>query len=100
MNILVTRHPGLVEFVRQAGISIDHHCSHVNDINLLQKGSTIYGVLPLHMVALWCEMGGRYIQLDLTVPAKLRGVELSYQDLLKCKASWCEYEVTRKKVAL
>ncbi len=54
----------------------------------------------MHMVALWCEMGGCYIQLDLQVPAHLRGRELSYQDLLECKASWCEYKVMRKKVAL
>ncbi len=83
MNVIVTRHPGAVEWLRAKGIAgrIVEHLT-PDDIGELRRGDAVYGVLPLPLISLLLSRGVSFYLLALPeVPADLRGVELSPADM-------------------
>ncbi|WPL17218.1 putative CRISPR-associated protein, family [Thiorhodovibrio winogradskyi] len=65
------------------------------DPEIVQPGDLVAGSLPVNLAAEVCERGGRYLNLSLQLPANLRGVELSVEQMRACGACLEEYRVIR-----
>src|SRR5690625_7990948 len=63
---------------------------------MLQSGDTVYGTLPMHLVAEICARGVRYRHLEVELPKHLRGQDLTAEQLTKLNAELVEYAVTRR----
>ncbi len=74
IDLVVTKHKGLVEFLRKRGLVDDtvQVVAHVNDPSILD-GKVVAGVLPVHLAAR-CTA---YCSVNLELPFELRGKELS-----------------------
>lgn len=86
-TIIVTRHPGLVEWLERQGITGEVKASvTVEDI----KGKHVVGALPAH-IAQWAD----YItSVDYSCPFEMRGKELTADQLNKYGAKLFDYRVT------
>ena len=73
-NTIVTRHPALVEFLAKRGIT-GKVISHATPGDV--EGKHTYGVLPLSLAVLTIS----HTEVPLRVPAELRGVELSLEQV-------------------
>lgn len=91
-TFFVTRHPGALEWAEQQGVEFDHHVAHL-DPAAVQPGDTVIGSLPVHLAAQVCSRGGRYLNLSLDLPGKLRGRELDARTLVECGARLEEFKV-------
>jgi len=74
MNLIVTRHPALVEWLRLHGIE-GEVISHANEEAV--KGRRVYGVLPMRLAALT----SRFTEVSLTLAPEQRGKELTLEDI-------------------
>lgn len=88
-TVVVTRHPGLVEYLREIGLvdegaEVLTHAS-AEDV----RGKRVIGVLPLHL-AVEAE-SVTVVPLDL--PPELRGVELSVEQVRQYAGPAREYRV-------
>ncbi len=92
----VSRHPGALEWARRQGIQVDRQLSHL-EVDRVQPGDTVIGTLPVHMVWAVNRRGGSYLHLSLDVPERLRGRELSADDLETCGARLEAFRVERDK---
>lgn len=77
MTVVVTRHPALVELLRERGlINADARViAHATPADV--TGKHVIGVLPLRLAAL----ARSVTEVPLNIPAELRGVELSLETL-------------------
>ncbi len=86
-TIIVTRHKGAAEWLRQAGhVPADGDVevlAHLDEdtITGLAEGDSVIGVLPISLAARLNDMGVRTFVLTLNIPADLRGKELSAEDM-------------------
>ena len=92
IDIVVTRHPGLVEFLRERGlctpdVTVIPHAS-PEDV----RGKHVCGVLP-HSLSCLCES---FTEVPLALPAELRGVELSLEQVRQYAGEPTTYIVRRK----
>ena len=76
----VSRHPGAVEWACSQGLQVDRWQAHL-DVSDIQPGDIVAGSLPANLAAEVCARGATYLHLALDVPASLRGVELSLQQM-------------------
>lgn len=90
----VSRHPGAVEWARRRGI-VAEAVEHL-DVEKLQPGDIVLGTLPVSLAADVCACGCRYLHLTLDTPQKLRGCELTADEMDACGARIEEYDVRRK----
>lgn len=88
----VGRHPGALEWAARQGLQIDRFATHLDPAEV-QGGDTVIGSLPVNLAALVCQRGGRYLSLSVSLPAELRGKELSADQLEKLGARLEEYRV-------
>jgi CRISPR-associated protein Csx16 len=79
-NIIVSRHPASIEWLRQQLNPVDLELAHL-DTELLQPGDCVYGNLTVHLVVEVNERRARYFHLQINLPPELRGVELDAQQL-------------------
>ncbi|MEW6651424.1 MAG: CRISPR-associated protein Csx16 [Chloroflexota bacterium] len=88
--IIVSRHAGAVEWLRQRNITGDvlTHVSSPEEI----RGKTVVGALPLHLAAEAAKIGA--IDLPLLSPDQ-RGRDLSPQEMDRAGATLTWYEVRR-----
>jgi len=93
--IAVTRHPALVAWLGQEGISIDSFQQHL-DISGVSEGDIVVGNLPVHLAAEVCEKGASYVNISVDVPRELRGQELSLADLERYDCRLEGYSVIRQ----
>ncbi len=89
IELVVTRHPGLVEYLREiglaeAGVRVITHATPEE-----VKGLHVCGVLP-HSLSCLCET---FTEVPLALPAELRGVELSLEQVKKYAAPAVTYKV-------
>lgn len=89
--VVVTRHPGLVEVLREqglipAGVRVIAHAS-AEDV----RGLDVYGVLPLALAA----EAASVTEVTLTLPAELRGQELSADQVRAHMTGVTRYVVRR-----
>lgn len=89
-NLIVTRHPALVEFLREKGIECEliTHAT-VEDV----KGNHVYGVLPIHLAA-ECEL---FTEVAMMVPQELRGCELTLEQIKQLNPTLRTFKVTEVK---
>lgn len=82
-TIVVSRHPGAIEWIKRQGIEGDEVLEHVaeEDIARLRAGDRIVGTLPVTLVARLCDRGVICEILSLDMDQSDRGRELSARDL-------------------
>ncbi|GIX29852.1 MAG: hypothetical protein KatS3mg124_0324 [Porticoccaceae bacterium] len=91
-RILVTRHPGAVEWLRRRGLAPDRVVAHLDPAEV-EAGDWVVGILPVHLAAAVVGRGARYFHLCLDLPEAARGRELSADELEACNARLAEFEV-------
>jgi len=93
-KIIVTRHRGLVEYLKEEGIVGDdiEIISHATPENV--RGRHVIGVLP-HSLSCLTES---FTEVPLRLPAELRGKELTANDVRKYAGNPVTYKVERIKV--
>ena len=87
--LVVTRHPALVEYLREQGIisgSVEV-ISHATPEQV--EGRHVIGVLPLHLAA----VAKSVTVVPLNVPAELRGQELNLEQVRKYAGPVTTYKV-------
>lgn len=89
----ITRHPGARQWAEHTGLAIDRHCRHL-DPACVQAGDTVIGTLPVHLAAVVCQRGARYLHLSLDVPERARGSELDAEELAAFQPRLEPYVIT------
>lgn len=89
--VVVTRHPALVEYLTElgvvpAGVEVVTHATAEQ-----VRGRHVFGVLPLHLAA----EAASVTEVTLRVPAELRGVELTLEQVRQFAGPLVEYKVSR-----
>lgn len=85
--VVVTRHPALVEYLREIGVKIEKVIDRATPEEV--RGRHVYGVLPLHLAA-----EARLVTtVPLDVPAELRGQELTLEQVRQFAGAPRTYEV-------
>ena len=90
-DVVVTRHNGLVEFLKKNGfindktVVIDHATPEAIE------GKTVLGVLP-HSLSCLCKI---FAEIPLNLPAEMRGKELSLHDVEKYAGEIAYYVVAK-----
>lgn len=92
-TILVTRHPGAIQWIHDSGIKVDSHCDHL-DTNEINKGDVVIGILPVNLAAEVCARGGEYRHICLELPRVARGKELSSGEMAQFNATLKGFNVT------
>ena len=54
----ITRHPGAIAWAKQQGITVGRQHTHL-DVNDIQPGDTVIGILPVNLAAEICQRGWR-----------------------------------------
>ncbi|SDU13511.1 putative CRISPR-associated protein, VVA1548 family [Pseudomonas pohangensis] len=88
----VSRHQGACNWLAEQGHMVDRLVAHL-ELAQLQAGDTVYGSLPVHMVAELGLRGVRYMHLILELPASARGQELTAEDMRRYGARLVCFEV-------
>ena len=95
--VVVTRHQGLVDFLKSEGVYVSEVISHATVENV--KDKVVIGVLPVAL------MSKAYvvISVDLELPLEMRGLELTEQDIRKYFVDIRAYKVidityTRRRI--
>ncbi len=96
-TILVTRHPGAIQWIHDSGVKISCHLEHL-DTNDIQAGDTVIGVLPVHLAAQVCARGGKYLHICMEVPQVARGKELNSNEMAQFNASLQRFDVTSSAI--
>jgi CRISPR-associated protein Csx16 len=97
---LVTRHEGTRRWAKAMAkhgrlpFTIDRMLEHL-DPSHLKKGDVVVGTLPIHMAAELRRMGVVFWSLDLHVPPRDRGKELSGVHVYKYGAQFTRYDIRR-----
>lgn len=95
----VTRHSGAVDWAcEESHLPPGSVVSGSFDAESVQPGDLVIGTLPAQIAARICERGGRYRHLTLDLPERLRGVELSADDMRACHARLEEFHIQRSSV--
>jgi CRISPR-associated protein Csx16 len=76
----VSRHQGACDWLAEQGHAVERVVAHLEP-SQLQAGDTVYGSLPVHMVAELGKREVRYMHLIIELPASARGQELSAEDM-------------------
>ena len=79
-NILVSRHPGAIEWFLQQGINIDEIKEHLV-IDDLGQGDRVYGVLPIQLIAKINAIEVDYFHIVINPTQDVRGRELTAEQL-------------------
>ncbi|MDW8345353.1 MAG: CRISPR-associated protein Csx16 [Bacteroidia bacterium] len=92
VDIVVTRHRGLIDYLRQQGFDVDGAIviDHVTDPNIL-VGRHVVGVLPMHLASLCTSI----TVVDLNLPQDLRGADLSADQVAQYATGISTYRVIR-----
>ena len=90
IDVIVTRHNGLVQYLLEIGLadSSTQVISHASPDAI--RGKHVCGVLP-HSLSCLCES---FTEVPLKLPAELRGVELTLEQVRCYAAPAVTYKVT------
>lgn len=89
--VVVTRHAALVEYLTELGV-VPAGTEVVTHATVEQvRGRHVFGVLPLHLAA----EAASVTEVTLHVPAELRGVELTLEQVRQFAGPLVEYKVSR-----
>ena len=89
IDLIVTRHPGLVEYLQEIGLagSSTEVISHASPEAV--AGKNVCGVLP-HSLSCLCES---FTEVPLILPAELRGSELTLEQVRQYARPAVTYKV-------
>jgi len=90
MAVVVTRHPALLEYLRELGM-VGEDCevlTHVSSPEQI-RGKEVIGVLPLRLAA----EAFSVVEVPLDLPPELRGKELSLEELRRYAGAPKRYRV-------
>lgn len=77
-KVFVSRHKGAYEWFKNHHIELAKDCEYLTHINPEQiKGNIVVGTLPINLAVLAKE----YWHLAMTIPAEMRGKELTVKDM-------------------
>ncbi len=91
LDLVVTRHPGLVEYLRELGLVTNETQVVAHATPELVKGKNVCGVLP-HSLSCLCET---FTEVPLLLTPELRGVELSLDQVREAAGEPVTYHVHR-----
>lgn len=91
---LVSRHPGVRQWIEHNGTVFDRHVPHFNPADV-QPGDTVIGTLPVNLAAEVCARGASYWNLSLQLPATARGRELSADELNEFQATLERFDIRK-----
>lgn len=82
-SVVVSRHPGAVEWLKKQGIVADETLAHLTDADVAscRAGDSVIGILPVDLAGRLCEKGVRCSVISLALDETQRGVELDCQQL-------------------
>lgn len=92
-TVVVTRHQGLVELLREMGLVTEGVEVVAHATEEVVRGNNVFGVLPFRLAAL-C---GRFTEVSLNVPAELRGKELSLEQVKSCDPQLTTWVVRKEE---
>ncbi len=95
MNYFITRHSGALQWLEQQLSETAVHLDHLDRQDELNMGDTVIGNLPVNLVFELCRRGVRYLHLEIVVPERLRGQELTSEQMTELGAVLVEYLVFR-----
>ena len=89
IDMIVTRHPGLLEYLRELGLATAETVvvSHATPVDV--AGKRVCGVLP-HSLSCLCDT---LTEVPLTLPAELRGQELTLDQVRQYAGEPVTYRV-------
>ena len=87
-TIIVTRHEGAVEWLRQQGIT-GNVISHATESDV--AGKDVIGILPLHLAAL----ANSVTAIVMDLPPEFRGKDITPEQMDACGAKLVKYEVRK-----
>ena len=94
IDLIVTRHQGLVEFLREKGL-VSNICKVISHATAEDvAGNTVWGVLP-HSLSV---LANKFIEVPMNIPAELRGKELTLADMHKYAGEPVAYSVTATSI--
>jgi putative CRISPR-associated protein (TIGR02620 family) len=88
-TVIVTRHAGMVQWLKNHGI-VGDVISHVENVEQI-AGKNVYGILPLHL-AIECNC---ITTVDMDIPAEKRGMDISPEEMDEYGATMRTYIVLR-----
>lgn len=91
VDIVVSRHSGLLEYLSQEGYTWGIVLQHVVDATVLDN-KHVLGVLPMHLA---CHCAS-VTEVQLDIPAEMRGKELSCDQTREFATGIFTYEVTKR----
>ena len=92
--LFISRHPAALEWAEQEGIHFDRLLPHLEPVQIT-PGDVVIGSLPVNLAYEVCRRGARYRHLTLDLTPRLRGVELSAEEMRQCRARLEEFIVTK-----
>ena len=87
-RVIITRHDGAVEWLRQHGI-FGKVIAHASEADVI--GKDVVGILPLHLAAL----ANSVTAIVMDLPPELRGKDITPEQMDDCGAKLVKYEVRR-----
>ncbi|WP_346744934.1 CRISPR-associated protein Csx16 [uncultured Turicimonas sp.] len=93
-TIFVSRHPGAIEWIKEQALHIDKFVDHL-DVESVNKGDTVIGVLPVSVAYLVCKKGAAFISLEIQQTRETRGQELSKDLLTKLNCRLQAFDVVK-----
>ena len=93
MIYLVSRHPGALQWLLDLGIEPTAVITHWQDDYKFTPNSCVIGNLPLDLIASLSGNNIRYLHINVTIPKRLRGHELTANELRKLGAHLQEFTV-------
>ena len=90
--LVITRHPGALEWLASQGVQWDCHRARLDGIQV-GKADEVIGILPFSTAAEVCAKGARYFHISMNLPDELRGAEMSAAEMQACGARLREFVV-------
>lgn len=92
IDLIVTRHPGLIEYLREIGAIADNCDVITHATPEAVAGRNVCGVLP-HSLSCLC---ASFSEVPLSLPAELRGAELTVEQVRRYAGQMATYKVAKQ----
>ena len=91
IEIVVTRHAALIEYLKEIGLATDETSVVSNATPDVVRGKNVFGVLPHSLSCLTAT----FTEVPLNLPPEMRGRELTIEDMREYSGDPVTYIVTR-----
>jgi len=93
---IVTRHSATKIWIQQQ-LQVGRIVAHL-DIDVIQPGDHVIGILPINLAAAICQRGAIYFHLCLDVPPVWRGKELQLEEFIQWHPRIQQFHITSGRV--